>query len=375
MTDLHVAYQITPHLAELLAQWDAQVAAERPIVQHRWTNIALWPAARSATVAGSTGIEGNLLTSAQVDEVLAGGHVDATPTDIREVLNYNGALDLANRAALRPGFEWSQELLRRLNAAVMDGLDDDERGEYRQQPVTVGVMYWPPEHPRLPALMSSLVEWLRASGDDHPLVRAGLAHLNVVSIHPWLNGNGRTARVAGSLMLMRCGVGSPELLNIESQIRADRDGYATVLQETHGASYRPEEHSATAWLEYFAAICVGRLELRNHIAAAVPMDIGLLVMELADARRSSEWPAILLGARLAPIRTSSMATMLGLSPARVRAMLGAMAAAGWLQPIGERRARRFGPGQRLLDLPLRTPGLMDRFRGDVEGARSERVVE
>lgn len=374
MTDLHVAYQITPHLSELLTRWDAQVAAEGPIVRHRWTDIALWPAARSATVAGSTGIEGNLLTSVQVDEVLAGGHVEATPTDIREVLNYNAALDLANRAALRPGFEWSQELLRRLNAAVMDGLDDDERGEYRQQPVTVGVMYWPPEHPRLPALMSGLVEWLRDSG-DHPLIRAGLTHLNVVSIHPWLNGNGRTARVAGSLMLVRCGVGSPELLNIESQIRADRDGYAAVLQETHGASYRPEEHSATPWLEYFAAICVGRLELRNRIAAAVPMDIGLLVMELSDARRSSEWPAILLGARLAPIRTSSMATMLGLSPARVRAMLGAMAAAGWLRPIGERRARRFGPGQRLLDLPLRTPELMDRFRGDAEGARSDRIAE
>jgi len=153
MLDLHVAYQVTPHLGELLTQWDAQVAAEGRIVGSRWTDIALWSAARSATVAGSTGIEGNPLSSAQVGEVLSGGHVEAAATDVREVLNYNAALDLANRAALRPDFEWSQELLRRLNAAVMDGLDDDGRGEYRQQPVTVGGMYWPPEHPRLPALM------------------------------------------------------------------------------------------------------------------------------------------------------------------------------------------------------------------------------
>lgn len=63
--------------------------------------------------------------------------------------------------ALRPDFEWSQELVRRLNAAVMAGLEDDGRGEYRHEPVTVGGVYSPPEHPRLPALMGDLVSWLR----------------------------------------------------------------------------------------------------------------------------------------------------------------------------------------------------------------------
>ena len=215
MPDLHLAFQLTRRLAELLDAWDASSAGEEPVVQQRWTNIALWPAARSGTVAGSTGIEGNPLTAGQVDEVLAGGTITARPVDIREVLNYNRALDLANRAALRPDFEWTQELLRRLNALVIQGLEDDQRGEYRHEPVTVGGIFAPPEHQRIPALMAQLVDWLRAEGDAHPLVRAGLTHLNVVSIHPWLNGNGRTARVAGSLMLMRCGIGSPELLNVE----------------------------------------------------------------------------------------------------------------------------------------------------------------
>jgi Fic family protein len=361
MFEQHVSYQDTPHLRELLAQWDAQVAAEGPIVQHRWTNIGLWPAARSATVAGSTGIEGNPLTAIQVDQVLAGGSVDARPADIREVLNYNSALDLANRAALRPDFEWSQELLRRLNATVIRGLEDDERGEYRRQAVTVGGVFAPPEYQQLPALMSQLVEWLR-DGSGHPVIRAGLTHLNVVSIHPWLNGNGRTARIAGSLMLMRCGIGAPELLNVESEIRANTNRYAAVLQTTHGATYNPEEHSATEWLEYFAEICVNRLELRNRLTAAVQGDVGLLFMELDRSSSSADWPLVLLSARLAPIRTTRMATMLELSPARVRAMLAAMAAEGWLEPAGERRGRRYGPGHRLLDLPLRTPELMDRFR-------------
>jgi len=369
MVELHVSYQETTRLRELLSEWDAHIAAEGPIVQHRWTNIALWPSARSATVAGSTGIEGNPLTSSQVEEVLSGGSVDAPPVDIREVLNYNRALDLANRAALRPDFEWSQELLRRLNAVVTEGLEDDERGEYRQQAVTVGGVFAPPEYGRLPALMAQLVEWLRTEDCTHPLIRAGLTHLNVVSIHPWVNGNGRTARVAGSLMLMRCGVGSPELLNVESEIRANTHRYVSVLQATHGPTYDPEQHSASEWLEYFAEICVSRLEMRNRLTAAVPNDIGLLHMELEGTPRSDRWPIILLSARLGPVRTTRMAELLELSPARVRSMFAEMARVGWLEPVGERRGRRYGPGRRLLDLPLRTPELMDRLRGDEGAAR------
>lgn len=363
MLDLHLAYQNTAHLQELLDSWDAHVAAEGPIVHHRWTDIALWPAARNATVAGSTAIEGNPLTPAQVDEVLSGGRVDARPTDIREVLNYNAALDLANRAALRPDFEWSQELIRRLNAVIMDGLEDDERGEYRQQPVTVGGVFLPPEHERLPALMAQLVDWLRTDEPVHPLVRAGLTHLNVVSIHPWVNGNGRTARVTGSLMLMRCGIGSPELLNVESEIRANRERYFDVLQATHGPRYEPLEHSATPWLVYFAEICVNRVEVRNRVTNAIPGDVGLLVMELQGSSAGPEWAIVLLSARLAPIRTTRIAEMLGLSPGRARAILAEMARAGWLEPDGERRGRRYRPSQRLLDLPLRTPELMDQLRG------------
>ena len=372
MLDLHLAYQNTVRLQELLAAWDSRAAAEGPIVHRRWTNLALWPAARHATVAGSTGIEGNPLTPAEVDEVLSGGRVNARAADIREILNYNAALDLANRAALRPDFEWSQELIRRLNATILDGLEDDERGEYRRQPVTVGGIFFPPEHERVPRLMADLVEWLRGEDVLHPLVRAGLTHLNVVSIHPWLNGNGRAARVAGSLMLMRCGIGSPELLNVESEIRANRERYFEVLQETHGPGYQPSEHPATPWLEYFAEICVRRAEIRNRVTAAIPGDIGLLTMELDGSRSTVQWPGILLSARIAPVRTTPLAAALGLSPARVRAMLREMSDAGWLEPIGERRGRRFGPSARLLGLPLRTPELMDQLRGsEVVGSAAE----
>jgi len=312
-------------------------------------------------VAGSTGIEGNPLTAVQVDRVLAGAPVDARPADIREVINYNDALELANRAALRADFEWSQELLRRLNATVMRRLDDDEGGEYRQQGVVVGGVYWPPAHERLAGLMSQLVEWLRNDEDCHPLIRAGLVHLNVVSIHPWLNGNGRTARVAGSLMLMRCGVGSPELLNIESAIRGDSERYVRVLQTTHGAAYDPENHAATEWLEYFAEICVGRLAFQDRLQEALRGDVGLLTMEV-EGPLSAERLMVLMAARLGPIRTTELAARLDLSTARMRAIISSLVTGGWLSTEGDGRGRHYGPGPRLLAQPLRTPELMDRFR-------------
>ncbi len=360
---LHIAYQETPALRRLLAAWDEGIAGEGPLARHRWTDIALWPAARSATVAGSTGIEGNPLGPEDVDAVLAGHPGERSTPDMRDVLNYNGALDLANAAALRPDFEWSQELLRRLNATILAGLPDDERGEYRTGPVTVGGIFVPPDATRLPALMRELVEWLRA--DDlrqHTVVRAGLTHLNVVSIHPWTNGNGRTARVAGSLALMRRGISAPELVNIESWIRSHPDAYAAVLQETHGPDYRPDERSATAWLEYFGAICVDRLDLRNGLLAAAQADIGILVIELSERAQPTTWAPVLLAARIGAIRTSAIAGPLGLSAPRVRAILASMVEAGWLAPVGDRRGRRYEAAPMLRALDLRSPALMERLR-------------
>ena len=362
MTELHTDYRSTRTLQELLAAWDERVAREGPVVLHRWTNLAVWPVARRATVAASTAIEGNRLSADQVADVLSDRRVDARAADIRDVQNYNRALDLANRAALREDFEWSQELLRRLNAAVTEGLEGDERGEYRREPVVVGGIYQPPDHRLLPGLMAEFIDWLDGSDDDHTLVQAGLAHLNLVSIHPWLDGNGRTARVLGSLVLMRHGIAAPELVNIEGVIRSNPDAYVDALQETHGATYQPDNRSATAWLEYFARIAVDRLELRGRLDAAIQSDLGLLMLELESAGSPTEWVPILLAARVAPIQTSDIARGLGLSNSRVRAMMSGAVVSGWLEAVGERRGRRYVASDRLQRLAMRTPDILSRLR-------------
>jgi Fic family protein len=362
MTDLHLAHQRTPALDASLSAWDRLVAGEPAPVLHRWTTLAAWPAARSATVAASTAIEGNRLTPAQVDDVLGGVVVTGRPADIRDVQNYNRALDLANRFALRDDFEWSQELIRRLNATIIDRLEDDERGEYRRAPVMVGGVYEPPDHRWVPDLMRQFIDWLNGSAADHLLIRAGLAHLNVVSIHPWLNGNGRTSRVVGSLALMRGGIAAPELVNIESVIRADPDAYVAALQASHGPTYAPDRHSATPWLEYFAAIAVDRLDLRTRLLEAIRFDIGLLAMELDGAGLPTDWASVLVGARNMALRAADVSQVLGLSASRARAILAGCVRAGWLTAIGQTRGRRYEAAPRLIELPLRSVDAMDRLR-------------
>jgi Fic family protein len=281
--------------------------------------------------------------------------------DVRDVVNYNRALDLANRVALRDDFEWTQELIRRINATIVDGLDDDERGEYRRAPVVVGGMYEPPDHRWVPGLMRQLVDWLNES-NEHVLIRAGLAHLNVVSIHPWLNGNGRTSRVVGSLSLMRGGIAAPELVNIEAVIRADPDAYVDALQASHGPTYSPADHSASPWLDYFTGIAVDRLDLRTRLLEAIRSDIGLVSIELDSAGQPTDWAPVLAATAAGPVRAGQVSAMLGLSAPRARAILGAAARAGWLIPVGATRGRRYEASERLGRLPLRSSDVLDRLR-------------
>ena len=354
---LYTAYAETPALRASLAAWDEGITREGPLRHHAWTFFALWPAARSATVADSTAIEGNPLTIEQVADALDGSRVAASDHAIREVVNYNAALDLAHRTALRPRFRWTDELLRRINAIVMSGLPNDERGEYRSEPVTVAGAYRPPEAADVPGLVDELIEWLRED-DSHPLLRAGLVHLNVVSIHPWLDGNGRTARVCGGLALMRSGLDAPELLNIEAELRADREGYFGSLLASQGQSFDPENHSATPWLEHYTAAAVRRIEREARVLAATPADLGVIALALAGRGEPLEWTPILLAARLGPLRTTRLASMLDRSRPQVRSVLARMARSGWLIAEGERRGRRYRAGARLLALDLRLPALM-----------------
>jgi hypothetical protein len=356
---LHLTYVPNMVVRERLDQWENAVRRDAQVGPGDWRMLAIWPAARDAAVSGSTGIEGNPLDPAAVEEVLAGAAVDADADHIREVENYNRALNLARDAAARPDFTWSHQVIHLINATVMEGLPRDTHGDYRGpgEDVFVGISTGPSPL-MVQSLMDELVEWLRRVDRTPPLVRSALLHLNVIAIHPFNDGNGRTARILAAMELVRDGVRSPELISIEAYLRRNRDEYVDALRTTVGPSYDPDNHPATEWVDYYTRISLDRLQARNRILDALPTDIGILVSALAVAGEPLEWGSTLLAARVSRLRTAMLAHLTDRSMPAARAELGRMARAGWLEPRGVTRGRWYAPTERLNALPLHVPELM-----------------
>jgi Fic family protein len=356
---LHLTYRPNMAVRERLDRWENAARRDADLRPGSWRMLAVWPAARDAAISGSTGIEGNPLAPGQVEEVLAGAAVDANADHIREVENYNRALNLARDAAARPGFAWSHEVIHLINANIMEGLPRDTHGNYRGpgEDVFVGI-FTGPSPLVVQDLMDEMIEWLLGADRTPPLVRSALLHLNIIAIHPFNDGNGRTARILAAMELVRDGIWSPELISIESYLRRNRNEYVDALRTTLGPTYDPDNHPVTEWLDYYTRISLDRLLARNRILDALPTDIGVLVTALADAGEPLGWAPQLLAARVGRLRTASLAVLTDRSMPAARAELGRMTRAGWLEPRGATRGRWYAPADRLNAVPLHVPELM-----------------
>jgi Fic family protein len=107
--------------------------------------------------------------------------------------------------------------------------------------------------------MTEVVDWLENGDlDTHVVVRAAMAHLHVVSVHPFRDGNGRVARIVQSLVLAREGHLAPEFASIEEYLGERTPAYYAALQDAQGGRYQPERN-ASGWV----AFCV-----EAHLAQA-----------------------------------------------------------------------------------------------------------
>lgn len=98
--------------------------------------------------------------------------------------------------------------------------------------------------------MGETVDWLQTGDlDAHVVVRAAMAHLHVVSIHPFPDGNGRISRIVQSLVLAREGLLAPEFGSIEEYLGHHIQQYYGVLRQVQAGSYQPERDAA-AWVRF-----------------------------------------------------------------------------------------------------------------------------
>ncbi|MGO9319934.1 MAG: Fic family protein [Solirubrobacteraceae bacterium] len=215
---------------------------------------------RASSAESSIEIEGFHVPE---DETLAvaSGDEPADPTDEdRMALScYARAMDHVGVMSNDPVFEWVDRVVLDLHFDACYFQQDKEPGQYRQHGIEVtGPSGGPPAYvgpaaQEVPPLVREVVRWLEHGDPDaHLVVRAAMAHLHIVSVHPFRDGNGRISRIVQSLALARSGLLAPEFVSIEEYLGSNTAAYYAMLQTVQGGSYRPERDATP-----FVRFCVG----------------------------------------------------------------------------------------------------------------------
>jgi len=157
----------------------------------------------------TTHIEGTRLTLDQAERLLAGSLVpEADPDDARELLNYRKAFDFVSEY-LASGDPITEGLIREIHKRLVEGVRGGSAapGQYRKiqnyvvNSATGETIYTPPPARDVPIMMAELVDFLSSETDTHPVLVSGIAQFQLVHIHPFLDGNGRTSRLLSTLYL------------------------------------------------------------------------------------------------------------------------------------------------------------------------------
>ena len=202
----------------------------------------------------STAIEGNPLTLEEVSQLAEGREVMASRKAKQEVLNYLNVLERIEKYQ-NGGNVTEKSILMMHKDVTKETLDSFEHeGNYREIQVYVGnritgeVTFMPPPPHDVPVLMGGLIEWLNS--DDScglsPVIVAGIAHYEFVRIHPFVDGNGRTARALATLILHLREFDIKKFFALDDYYDSDRMAYYNALK-----SVDPETIDITDWLEYF----------------------------------------------------------------------------------------------------------------------------
>ncbi len=224
--------------ARLIPKWEVSLRRE-----------ALLKSAHS-----STAIEGNPLTLEQVTDLAAGRDIMVRRKDKQEVLNYLEALDRIPTFAEKTPFALA-DLLELHKLITKDALDNPaDEGSLRNKQVAVlnrvtrEAIFMPPPTDQVAVLMDEYLEWFNSKevNEIDPVLEAGIAHYELVRIHPFVNGNGRTARVMASLVLYKRSFDIKRFFALDDFYDQDRRAYYAALKTVDQNTL-----DLTTWLEYF----------------------------------------------------------------------------------------------------------------------------
>jgi len=303
----NLRYAISPRIASDLMRIEGIKAS----VEHMPLTVlvlsSLRETARLCSIHYSTQIEGNQLKIDQVEAVLTDGKaVAGRARDEAEVKGYYAALTRVERWA------YSQEplterLIQQIHALVMSGVmrGDEGRKSIKPTPYRDGqnvirdaqtrqIVYLPPEASDVFGLMRSLIAWIKENETVLPIpIVAAIAHYQYVTIHPYYDGNGRTARLLATFILHRGGYDLKGIYSLEEYYARNLEAYYTAL--TVGASHNyylgRAEADITAWIEYFiegmANACEKVLKQMERVALSDIPDQSPLLRTLDPKQRKA----------------------------------------------------------------------------------------
>ncbi|MEU2761699.1 Fic family protein [Streptomyces sp. NPDC007094] len=306
-------------------------------------------------VAASNSIEGFKVSTVDVEDLLEGERdVDVSEEDREETLAYQRMMTYIQTLHDVADFRYGKELLNALHWMLQGHRHTPRKpaGQWRRGPVYVTdardpsiAAYTAPGAAEVPALTGELVEWLNTDDGTHPLVRAAMAHLHLVAIHPWADGNGRMSRSLQTLMIARHGELAPEFSSIEAWL--GRPGntweYYRELQR-RGATYRPDQ-DVSDWVRFnLTAYHQQAQTVRNRLDRS--SRVWLLLGEFAEVRGLEERVVSALHdvAMSGRVRRTRYERAEDLSLQRAQRDLRDLVAGEVLTPVGRTRARFYTAG-------------------------------
>ena len=234
----------------------------------------------------TTHIEGTRLTLEQAERLLEGSSVpEADPNDVQELLNYREAFEFVSEY-LESGDPITEGLVREIHKRLVGGVRGGSAapGQYRKiqnyvvNSVTGETIYIPPPAHDVPITMAELVNYLNSEAETHTVLMSGIAQFQLVHIHPFLDGNGRTSRLLSTLCLYRAGYDFKRLFTISEYYDLDRSAFYRAIQ-----SVRKSGMDMTGWLEFFVeGLSTQLAEVRERGEKAIRRDVLIKEHGLSD---------------------------------------------------------------------------------------------
>lgn len=346
-------YTLTDSIDELTGELDAwKRLLDIRILPRTWEG-RLRRDLEAEAVAASTRMEGVNVTVDEVRRILAGdAPPDVEPEDRQLVSGYRDAMDFVLRQGDDPAFSWDRGLIVGLHDRVMAGRYDLEAGRLRTERqvwvrnrVTGQDVYLPPPGEDVEALVAQAVDQMQASA-SHSAVQAAWIHIATAAIHPFTDGNGRSARILASLAMFRGGFKRREFTSLEEWLGHHLQAYYALFA-CLGSGWDPAA-DVTPFIEGHVSAQVQQvraLDLRIRIEQQIWMALEEASEDPGMDRRLANalWDAFF--AR--DVTAGYYRSLTEVSPATATKDLTTAVAARLLAAEGERRGRRYVAGDRL----------------------------